>query len=155
MGSFKFALGAGVMLATSMAAVEAKKRNEERLGDQSAMQKSGLMGGVATLLEYAGPVESGIVIGRAEYTSSANSYLVRYRAGDGRQAEEWWDEDAIVKDPEALVFSDGESVAGLEPRRDEGDAVVASTSLSAAAEIRVFRYAQDGGVTTDITIPLL
>lgn len=39
--------------------------------------------------------EQGIVIGRAEYSNSDNSYLIRYVAGDGRQVEVWWTEDAI------------------------------------------------------------
>lgn len=40
--------------------------------------------------------EQGTVIGRAEYESHANSYLIRYRAGDGRQVENWFDEPAIT-----------------------------------------------------------
>lgn len=40
--------------------------------------------------------EAGEVIGRAEYTTSENSYLVRYRAGDGRAVDSWWQESAIV-----------------------------------------------------------
>lgn len=39
--------------------------------------------------------EAGIVIARAEFLESANSYQVRYRAGDGRQTEQWWNETAI------------------------------------------------------------
>lgn len=39
--------------------------------------------------------EQGTVIGRAEYLDHANSYLVRYRAGDNRQTEAWFDESAI------------------------------------------------------------
>ncbi|MGY3482280.1 hypothetical protein ACVW1C_000163 [Bradyrhizobium sp. USDA 4011] len=39
--------------------------------------------------------EEGTVIGRAEYQDHINSYLVRYRAGDGRQVENWFDETAI------------------------------------------------------------
>ncbi|SCM79846.1 Bacteriophage protein (modular protein) [uncultured Pleomorphomonas sp.] len=39
--------------------------------------------------------ETGEVIGRAEYTTTENNYLVRYRAGDGRQTEAWWGESAI------------------------------------------------------------
>lgn len=39
--------------------------------------------------------ESGDVIGRAEYTHSANSYYIRYRAADGRATEAWWAEDAL------------------------------------------------------------
>ena len=39
--------------------------------------------------------EGGEVIGRAEYTTSENSYLVRYHAGDGRAVESWWQESAL------------------------------------------------------------
>lgn len=44
--------------------------------------------------------EKGVVIGRAEYIGSQNQYFVRYKAGDGRQTESWWDEDAVVEDAE-------------------------------------------------------
>jgi hypothetical protein len=40
--------------------------------------------------------EQGSVIGRAEYLDHVNGYQVRYRAGDGRQVEAWFDETAIV-----------------------------------------------------------
>lgn len=40
--------------------------------------------------------EEGEVIGRAEYTTSEPSYLIRYQAGDGRQVETWWGESAIT-----------------------------------------------------------
>ncbi len=40
--------------------------------------------------------EEGTVIARAEYSNKCNQYLVRYLAGDGRQTESWWDEDAIT-----------------------------------------------------------
>lgn len=39
--------------------------------------------------------ETGKVIGRAEYTYCQPHYLVRYRAGDGRATEAWWDRDAL------------------------------------------------------------
>ncbi len=39
--------------------------------------------------------ETGEVIGRSEYTTAENGYLVRYRAGDGRQTECWWGESAV------------------------------------------------------------
>jgi hypothetical protein len=39
--------------------------------------------------------ETGIVIGRAEFDHSENTYLVRYVAGDGSQIEFWWNESAI------------------------------------------------------------
>lgn len=40
--------------------------------------------------------EQGQVIGRAEYTTTEPHYLVRYRAGDGRQVETWWSESALA-----------------------------------------------------------
>lgn len=39
--------------------------------------------------------ERGEVIGRAEYKTSCNSYLVRYRGADGQAREAWWTEDAL------------------------------------------------------------
>jgi len=39
--------------------------------------------------------EQGEIVGRAEYTSSANNYLIRYQAADGRATEAWWQEDAL------------------------------------------------------------
>jgi len=39
--------------------------------------------------------EAGTVIGRAEYTTAENSYLVRYKAADGRAVEAWWTESAL------------------------------------------------------------
>lgn len=40
--------------------------------------------------------EAGMVIGRAEYYSMENSYLVRYKSADGRAVEQWWVESALV-----------------------------------------------------------
>lgn len=40
--------------------------------------------------------ETGTVIGRAEYDQTENNYLLRYRAGDGRQIESWWGESALT-----------------------------------------------------------
>lgn len=39
--------------------------------------------------------ETGRVMGRAEYTASENSYLIRYRQADGVQTQAWWDESAL------------------------------------------------------------
>ncbi len=39
--------------------------------------------------------EEGTVIGRAEYTYAEPSYLIRYKAGDGRATESWWTETAL------------------------------------------------------------
>lgn len=42
--------------------------------------------------------EKGVVIGRAEYINAENSYLVRYKAADGRAVESWWNESAASDD---------------------------------------------------------
>lgn len=39
--------------------------------------------------------ETGEIIGRAEYTYMEPQYLIRYKAGDGRQVESWWGESAL------------------------------------------------------------
>ncbi len=39
--------------------------------------------------------EVGTIIGRAEYSASECSYLIRYKAADGRAVEAWWQESAI------------------------------------------------------------
>ena len=39
--------------------------------------------------------EGGEIIGRAQYKAAENSYLLRYRAGDGRAVEAWWCESAL------------------------------------------------------------
>jgi len=43
----------------------------------------------------------GVVIGRAEYLSADNKYLIRYADGTGTPCENWWDEDAITEDEDA------------------------------------------------------
>ena len=40
--------------------------------------------------------EQGAVIARAEYDHSENSYLIRYKAADGRAQESWWNESALA-----------------------------------------------------------
>jgi hypothetical protein len=40
--------------------------------------------------------EEGKIIGRAEYTTSEPSYLIRYKAGDGRATESWWTQTALL-----------------------------------------------------------
>ena len=40
--------------------------------------------------------ETGEVLARAEYSTSENSYYLRYKAADGRATEAWWQESALV-----------------------------------------------------------
>jgi hypothetical protein len=49
----------------------------------------------ATLTESGG-TEEGRIIGQARFEHSENQYLIRYRAGDGRQTDAWWDESAMA-----------------------------------------------------------
>jgi hypothetical protein len=39
--------------------------------------------------------EAGIVIARAEFDTAEDSYLIRYRAADGRAVEAWWTSSAL------------------------------------------------------------
>lgn len=39
--------------------------------------------------------ETGVIIGRSEYTTAENNYYIRYRAADGRATEQWWQESAL------------------------------------------------------------
>lgn len=41
--------------------------------------------------------ETGVVIGRAEYASFGDNYLVRYVNANGIAVEQWWAEDALVR----------------------------------------------------------
>lgn len=45
--------------------------------------------------------EAGQVIGRSQWSNSCNQYSVRYLAANGRQTQEWIEEDALV-DGEAV-----------------------------------------------------
>lgn len=40
--------------------------------------------------------EAGTVIGRAEYESADNTYLIRYKTAEGVATEAWWTEKALV-----------------------------------------------------------
>jgi hypothetical protein len=42
--------------------------------------------------------ECGVIIGHARYTNAEDSYLLRYKAADGKQTERWWAEDALEED---------------------------------------------------------
>jgi hypothetical protein len=39
--------------------------------------------------------ESGVVVGCAHYNNADCSFLIRYKAGDGRAVESWWTEKAL------------------------------------------------------------
>ncbi|MBO6755693.1 MAG: hypothetical protein JJ902_05170 [Roseibium sp.] len=41
--------------------------------------------------------EVGKVVGRAQYTNSADQYFIRYQTADLRAVESWWSEDALQK----------------------------------------------------------
>jgi|WetSurMetagenome_2_1015567.scaffolds.fasta_scaffold1035472_2 hypothetical protein len=60
--------------------------------DKQAKQFKFELGDAAKLLHSH---EEGGIIARAEYLTSENSYLFRYKAADGRQVENWWQESAF------------------------------------------------------------
>lgn len=40
--------------------------------------------------------ETGMVIGRAEYSFAEPAYFIRYKAADGRAIEAWWPQSALA-----------------------------------------------------------
>ena len=50
--------------------------------------------GAISTIEASG--ESGTIIGRAEYQTGENSYLIRYKSADGHAVEAWWSESALT-----------------------------------------------------------
>jgi hypothetical protein len=49
--------------------------------------------GAAVTITASG--ESGTVIARAEYIEDSPSYLIRYKAADGRAVQNWWSGNAL------------------------------------------------------------
>lgn len=122
---FAFALGAKVVLVTSSAALERERARQaqdfdnetEEMVERLRLDRAELIR--PTAAEAAprfarvrmlradlcarddGDIERGEVIARAEYQHTENNYLIRYRAGDGRQVESWWGESAIRADEPA------------------------------------------------------
>ena len=96
--SFKFALGAAVVLVTSAALVREDlefEQEERNRPPEDQEDGDGVIQGLRAM--RAGIVEEGQVIGRSEYLNgAAGAYLVRYRAGDGRQVEDWFSADALT-----------------------------------------------------------
>lgn len=84
MSDFKYRIGQHAVLVTSLPEFQAR----------NAPQPEPDKGGYATLRAYA-PIEEGEITGRAEYGDRPNAYWIRYRAGDGRQVQDWFDEAAI------------------------------------------------------------
>ena len=50
-------------------------------------------------LQIACSGETGTVVGRAQYTTGEDTYLLRYKCADGRAVEGWWPESALT-DPD-------------------------------------------------------
>ncbi len=59
------------------------------------MDKKGFNFELGAMVKISASGEEGEVIGRAEYATAENSYFVRYKAGDGRAVEAWWNESAL------------------------------------------------------------
>jgi hypothetical protein len=92
---FKFNMGQAVVLVTSVATIIEQMAEEQR--DKEA--ENFLSTFAPRMLRAWGPIEKGDVIGRLERITGEHQFLVRYRAGDGRQTEGWFDEDAIALNP--------------------------------------------------------
>jgi hypothetical protein len=99
---FKYHLGAIVVLSTSVPALLEQRRDVERERERTRFNDAvaGRAGSssdrpVARLAAFM-PIEQGTVIGQAAYALAEDQFLVRYKAGDGRQVEQWHVESAIA-----------------------------------------------------------
>lgn len=94
---FTFALGAAVVLITSAPIVKDILQME---ADEAAEPKQDEGDDLVMARMVFGAVEEGTVIGRSEYLKAGvpteDRYFVRYRAGDGRQVEDWLTPDALT-----------------------------------------------------------
>lgn len=62
-----------------------------KLGDTVGLSQSG---------------ESGVVFGHAEFLNGTHSYLLVYKAADGRQTEAWWEQDRLTAAGKATAATD-------------------------------------------------
>jgi len=85
--------------------------------------------GLRQLVGLVGSDERGTVIGRADYAENGRSYLVRYRAGDGRMTEAWWNEPAL-----AAVGTAGAPDLGLAPAEPAAPELAADDKPSGPAD---------------------
>jgi hypothetical protein len=104
--TFKYALGAAVILATSLPAAvdtlriaEEEEKEEARLKslsdeERAAEAEQGTWLGRAEFASFA--VEHGTVVGRSEYVDAPPAYLVSYRDGQGCDREDWFVERRLA-----------------------------------------------------------
>ncbi len=59
--------------------------------------------GITDKVKITASGETGNVIGAAVFVAAENSYLIRYKAADGRATEAWWNESALEADVETTV----------------------------------------------------
>lgn len=82
--------------------------------------------------------ESGIVKARAEYSNSAPSYQVFYKAADGRATTTWWDESDLTEKAHVCNQCNGRGYFRPAYSRNSitCDACTVSASASVSADTR-------------------
>jgi hypothetical protein len=145
MSKFKFPLGAAVVLLTSFTDACAEKTESDKevregaeraaaaarnshlaengrsdlIQSRRTMSASPKEWSVGSLTAMRAPIEAGDVIGRVEYISDENRYLVRYRGGDGKQVEEFIPESALRLDPRMNPSPFASEGAGKDPTPEQ------------------------------------
>jgi len=51
--------------------------------------------------------ETGEITGRAEYSTTENTYFLRYKSADGRAVTQWWEESALAESEPACEYCHG------------------------------------------------
>lgn len=144
---FRFALGAAVVLVTSSSLImDALEMEAEEATREKQDEGDDLILGRMVM----GMVEEGTVIGRSEFTNSADSYLVRYRAGDGRQSEDWFTTDALttreaIEEEFAQQQKAAAQPAEAAPERDSSRGFDEDRPHSGSDAVRGSDFGRDGG----------
>lgn len=169
MYDFNFEIGGQVVLITSV--YDFIQREKQRIQDERDRLSPKIedLGGYSisqlSVSRIFGQIEEGEVVGRSEYAAARNSYLVRFKAGDGRQIEDWFTEAAIVdrgKCVERAIAEMSDNGERAVAKAVDPDAAaerapdVTDTTVDASDKITVDRtiISGDRTIRTFITVPL-
>lgn len=120
MAEFRFELADEVVLVTSAPIMLEQLQLDAE--DQLRTKQDEVEDVVGLARLVGGQIEEGMIIGRSELLRDGKAeeghYLVRYRAGDGRQVEDWFTPDALITEAEIRDEFDRQRSAGGEKSGD-------------------------------------
>ncbi len=93
--------------------------------------------------------ERGQIIGRAQYSTSENSYFLRYQAADGRAVNAWWEESALTDADPNCERCKGSGISRAPYASELGPCLECRTSLPISAT-SASTAASDGGLVVEV-----